>query len=129
GDGNDSLDGGFGADTLFGGNGDDTLIAGSTSADDVVRTVEMSGGAGDDLFVMSTFIDSAVITGFSAGAGTDDVIDLRETQTVFEELADVIAASTEVGGNVEVNTGAYVLTIEGITLAQLDADDFIFSVV
>ena len=67
--GNDILVGGAGGDFLFGGGGQDTLNGGAGSD-------QLSGdvASNNELFIFSEGDDSLV--GFTAGAGSNDVIDL-----------------------------------------------------
>ena len=64
--GNDTLTGSGGTNTLNGGDGNDTLRFGSSE----VSSVGI-GGAGDDLFEFSSFIDASDIASLDGGAGTD----------------------------------------------------------
>lgn len=68
-----------------------------------------------------------VITDFDL---TADTLDLSEADTDYTDLSSLLAGSIEttVGGEngVLINTGTGSLFLEGITLADLAADDFIF---
>jgi hypothetical protein len=113
--GHDRLEGGAGDDQLVGGSGRDRLIGGA--GDDILE-----GGEGRDVYVIRPGSGHDVISDFSrndvvdvsrvaAGAGRFRNLDLRETDDgVVLTLAD--------GGTV---------TFEGLSLEDLDRDDFILS--
>lgn len=116
---NDLLIGTNGSDTLNGGGGDD-LILGLGGRD------TLTGGAGNNTFVFSKgFAGQTTITDFVAGAGTDDVIQLRGFG--YASLADVQAHATETAGNTVVDLGGgETLTLLHVALANLHQDDFRF---
>lgn len=95
---------------LNGRGGDDTLI----------------GGDGDDLFVFEAGTGHDTLIGFSAGAGGPDKLDLRVFG--FADFDAVIAASDDNGGTgptvIDFGTGDSV-TLVGVQMAQLHADDFL----
>lgn len=102
--GNDRLRGRDGADTLDGGTGND------------IR----EGGAVDgavDIFIFETGDGPDVILDFELDV---DVIDLTATGLAFADL-------TITGGtNALINTGTDLITVNGITAAQLTSDQFEF---
>ena len=117
-----TLDGGAGDDTLYGRGGDDTLIG--LAGDDT-----LIGGAHDDVFIFGVHDGHDVITDFTNG---QDKIDLSAFGLNPSDYASVVAPAlsahgagstfldlTEMGG-----TGTIV--INGLTLAQAGASDFIF---
>ena len=110
--GNDSLEGGGRNDTLIGGKGDDTLTGGGGADTIVIRRV----GNGDD-----------VMTDFQNGS---DVIDISALSAAG--FADLTAAGalTEDRNAVTVDLsligGSGTLRLQGMTLADMDASDFIF---
>ncbi|SLN34123.1 M10 family metallopeptidase [Oceanibacterium hippocampi] len=112
----DVLDGGAGNDTLDGSSGWDTLVGGA--GDDT-----MTGGTRDDLFILAPGSGDDVITDFTAGADTDDVLDYTAFEIGFADLAiaqvgaDTVITATD-GGTV---------TLLGVAAAALDQDDdFLF---
>ncbi|WP_375211326.1 calcium-binding protein, partial [Hyphococcus sp.] len=110
--GNDALLGFGGNDTLIGGEGNDTL----------------AGNGGDDLFVFNAGEGADVINGFEAGAGTDDVIDLSSFDGVFDDFADVVAAASDVSGDVVIDLGGgHSIALAGVQVSQLHSEDFIFT--
>jgi Ca2+-binding RTX toxin-like protein len=114
GDGDDHLSGGDGQDRIDGGDGDDR-IAGDAGTD------RLTGGEGHDVFVYGPDSDTDRIRDFTLG---DDRIDLAAMGvTHFDEL-DIRATNygvrIEFGGDSEIQ-------IEGLSLGQLSADDFVFA--
>ena len=106
--GNDVLDGGSGNDTLSGGSGNDQL----------------TGGADDDLFVFADGSGNDTITDFTAGAGTDDVIEISAFG--FATFAAVLAVATDDGVDTLIQFDADdSVTLLGVQVANLDASDFI----
>ena len=84
----------------------------------------LSGGAGDDLFVFTDGGGGDTVTDFVAGAGTDDVLDV--TDFGFANFAAIIAAASQVGGNTLIQLdGADSVTLLGVNLGDLNADDFL----
>ncbi|MEM6618272.1 MAG: M10 family metallopeptidase C-terminal domain-containing protein [Pseudomonadota bacterium] len=102
GDGRDSMGGGSGADVLTGGKGRDRL----------------TGGAGDDVFVFASGHGEDTVTDFSLG---EDRIDLSDLATGFGDLT-----LTDLGGAAQVAIGAVTVTLNGVLVANLGADDFVF---
>lgn len=124
GSGNDDMQGGGGNDTINGGSGFDTI----------------GGGAGNDLIFGRFNADTFV---FENGHGIDVIGDFNALNN-FEriDLSGVSAisnlaalnlgnanagAATQVGGNVLIDTGGgNQITLSGVSLSDLDANDFIF---
>jgi Ca2+-binding RTX toxin-like protein len=118
---NDTLIGNFGFDSLDGGTGDDRL-QGSTGNDTV------TGGTGDDTFVFSLGDDNDRYVDFTAGAGTDDVIELSGFGAAFDEFSEVFSAASQQGAHVVIDFGAGdTITLLNTTLASLHEDDFVFA--
>ncbi len=120
-DGNDVLEGGDDNDQLFGGKGADTLSGGT--GDD-----SMTGNGGNDVFVFSTGDDRDTLIAFSAGTGSQDVIDLSGMGPAFDTFGEVLAAANDDGfGNTVIDFGSGdTLTIQGVAKSPLATDDFIF---
>ena len=119
--GNDRLFGGDGADTLLGGNGSDRL-AGEGGAD------RLRGEAGNDIFVFAPGCGADLVVDFEAGAGPGDVISLVGFGASLDSFAEAIAAATQVGANVVIDLGGgETITLQGVSVASLAADDFAFS--
>jgi len=111
GDDNDTMLGGGGRDTLTGGAGDDRLVGGSQN-----DRFNFAPGSGADLIV-----------DFAGGAGPGDVIGLIGWGAAFDDFTDVLAAASQVGNNVVIDLGGGdSITLQGVTLAALNADDFAF---
>ncbi len=101
---------------LVGNEGDNTLIGGA-GADTLV------GYSGDDLFTFAPGCGADRILDFIAG-GTTDEIDL--TGFGFASFAAVTSQAQDQGGNVVINLApGDVLTIVGVSLAQLQSGDFV----
>ncbi|MEL6374270.1 MAG: right-handed parallel beta-helix repeat-containing protein [Pseudomonadota bacterium] len=121
--GDDRLIGGSGNDTLNGGSGDDALEGGS-------GTDYLTGGAGADTMTGNSGSDRFI---FEAGSGHDTVLDfgngndrLDLRSYDFEAFTDVLAeASTHEEGDVVLNFApGDSVTLKGVTLDDLSADDF-----
>jgi Ca2+-binding RTX toxin-like protein len=115
--GNDRLKGGGGKDNLKGGAGDDVLDGG-------LGNDKLIGGYGGDRFVFSKGKD--VITDFNT-AGTKEMIDLSDVASItgFQDLK--ANHLNEVGGNLVIDDQVgNTLTVNGVSIADLEKGDFIF---
>ncbi|MEM9062730.1 MAG: hypothetical protein AAGD13_19890 [Pseudomonadota bacterium] len=116
--GDNSLSGGTGNDRLDGNDGNDTLNGGT--GNDILE-----GGGGDDVFVLGPDDGVDRILDFTIG---EDLIDLAATGLQFGDLE-----LTQSGGNTvivydnSVNPAVGILTLDNITVGNLSAADFIFS--
>ena len=125
-DGNDVVDGGNGNDSLYGNRWSDTLIAGA--GNDRLFGGNGTVGAGDgerDDFVFTDGFDIDRIFDFEAGL---DKIDFSG-HSGFNSFADVLANASSAGGGADVVIALNLsnsLRIDGLSLAALDAGDFIF---
>ncbi len=118
--GNDMLLGLSGADSLTGGGGADTL-EGGTGAD------TLSGNNGDDTFIYDLGDGADTITGFVAGALSDDVLDLG-IGAAFDTFSEVQAVTSQVGLDTLIDFGGGdTITLVGVTAINLHADDFFFA--
>jgi Ca2+-binding RTX toxin-like protein len=117
-----TLDGGAGDDILVGGEGDDKLLGGD--GDDVLiggpGVDELDGGAGDDILITDEF--DALVNNFSAGAGSEDRIDLSGSGVSFEWL---MAHASDVDGNTVLDLGDHQITLTGVSRSMLHEQDFI----
>lgn len=112
GGGNDSLDGGTGIDVLFGGAGGDILSGGAGND-------TLTGGGGSDVFVFGPGQGRDTVTDFQNGA---DLVQLTGGLT----FADV--TETAIAGGVRLTFDGepgLVLTLMGVTAAQIGAEDFL----
>ncbi|MEJ1161679.1 calcium-binding protein [Prosthecomicrobium sp. N25] len=98
------LDGGAGRDTLDGGTGNDTL----------------TGGRGADLFKWGAGDDH--ITDFHGDAGDRIDIDVAGVTS----WAGLLSHASQVGMDVVITIGTAHLTLEGLHLSDLDANQFVF---
>ncbi|MEE3099610.1 MAG: calcium-binding protein, partial [Pseudomonadota bacterium] len=111
--GNDVLTGGGADDALTGGTGDDRLDGGL--GDDL-----LTGGAGADVFVFSAGDDT--VTDFADG---EDLIDMSGLLGV-DDFADIAGGISQEAAGALISVGGGDLLLEGVTAADLDANDFIF---
>jgi Ca2+-binding RTX toxin-like protein len=114
--GGDNLGGGGGNDKLWGNGGSDTLDGGA--GNDV-----LIGGKGGDVFIFGAGADS--IRDFNTGQA-GELIDLNNAGGIdsFDDLITNHAADTNDGVLITVSNNS--LLLEGITIADLQADDFLF---
>ena len=108
GSGNDTITGNAVDNVLNGGAGDDTL----------------TGGSGDDRFVYATGFGADTISDFTAGASSDDTLDFSSYgyTTYSQILANISFA--DVGGNAVLTLGSDTITLTGVAVADLSADDY-----
>jgi Ca2+-binding RTX toxin-like protein len=108
--GNDFIDGAGGIDYILGATGNDTL----------------KGGAAADVFIFDAGFGNDSITDFWAGVGRTDRLWL--TNTDLHNYADVLAHTTDTAAGlvISINGGQDSITLAGIHLPQLNADDFLF---
>lgn len=112
---NDILNGDAGVGTLDGGSGEDTLNGGTGND-------RLTGGASNDLFVFENGSGVDRITDFNFGSG--DQIDLSDFN--LADFDAVMALAFELNGDVRIQLdGDDRLILENITLAELDANDFV----
>lgn len=110
---------GAGDDTLDGAGGNDYLLG--EAGNDV-----MTGGAGADVFVFDAFSGQDTITDFWAGPTRTDRIQFIAGQ--FIEFSDVIASSIDSAAGVVITIdGEDSITLAGLQISQLHADDFLFA--
>lgn len=118
--GNDRLLGGDGADTVLGGNGNDTLQG--DGGDDRLR-----GDSGNDRFVFAPGSGADMIVDFAAGAASGDRISLVGFGPAIDSFAEVMALATQSGTSVLIDLGGGdTITLLKVSLASLDAGDFLF---
>ncbi|MBR0830454.1 VCBS domain-containing protein [Bradyrhizobium manausense] len=122
-----SGDSSVGHDTI---NGGVNAVVGS-GFNDVIRggklTDALTGGAGADTFAYVTGSGADLITDFSQAQGDKiDLTGIAGANGVYS-LADVVAHAQQVGGNTVITFSATdILTLQGVTLGNLTAADFIF---
>ena len=112
--GDDTLTGSSAGDVLVGGPGNDLL----------------TGGPGDELFIFTNGDNNDTINGFAAGESTDDRLDVRDFDllSTFANVADFLTNNaTESGGDTTLAWDADDgVTLVGVAIIDLDADDFLF---
>ena len=122
--GNDALEGGAGDDTLNGHAGDDTLTGGGGSD-------WLNGQAGHDLLTGGGDADTFVFGGGDTVADFQDGSDKIEISGFGHITADNFEANVTIrqsGSDVEVQIGDDVLTLNGVSAADLTVDDFVLDV-
>jgi Ca2+-binding RTX toxin-like protein len=115
---NETLDGLGGSDTLNGGSGNDILVGGAGND-------TLTGGTGNDTFLFRAGFGIDIITDFTAGAGSDDAIELDDG--IFADFNAVIAAASTSGSNTIITVdGSNQVTLQNVAVASLHHDDFRF---
>lgn len=118
GQGNDILDGGTGNDTLYGDSGFDTIIGGP--GNDL-----LFGGFNADEFIFSDGHGNDTIADFDAFNGSE-VLNFSGL-SALNSVTNVLNAANQSGQDVVINTGGgNSIRLQGVNIASLDADDFIF---
>lgn len=113
------LNGGEGSDVMNGGAGNDYLIGG-TGHD------MLTGGLGQDVFLFEDgAFGSDTIFDFAASVGRTDRIWL--TQQGVSDFASLASHFTQTAGGVNLQLANGSMLLAGLTIAQLVADDFLFS--
>ena len=108
--GNDAIQGDGGNDVLFGGAGDDFVWTGS----------------GNDQIWFGVGDGKDTVNDFAGGAGAGDVLYLAKALGVTS-FAEVQAKAAQVGASTVITFDAgTVITLAGVTLTALSADDFAF---
>ncbi|KMW59204.1 Alkaline phosphatase [Candidatus Rhodobacter oscarellae] len=146
GTGRDLLEGGDGADQLWGWIGDDTLsggvgndlLVGEDGNDYLVGWLDddtLDGGAGDDtmngeggndLFVFFDFHGNDTILGFEATNDAEDISLAGITGLTSFAQMQSSGAINQVGADVVIDTGTGTITLAGVSLGDLDQNDFVF---
>jgi len=125
--GNDAIDGKDGADTILGDKGNDTLKGnwGADVLDGGVGNDRLNGGFGNDTFVFGRNSGRDTIEDFAAGTDFDqDRIDVSGLKGV-RDFDDLTLRTTGDGVMIIFDRTSRV-TLEGVSINDLDASDFIF---
>jgi Ca2+-binding RTX toxin-like protein len=114
-------------DVLIGDAGDNVLV--SAGGDDVLDgrggNDALLGGPGNDTFIFAPGYGDDRISGFVAGPGTEDVMDVSALG--YTGLADILADARQSGTYVIITVDATTsIILINVSLADLSADDFIF---
>lgn len=103
---------------------DDVIVG--TDADDVINAGQgndiLTGGLGSDIFIFGDSHGSDTINDFDIDSG--DAIDLTAVSSI-ETFGDVLAVASYTGGNTELDLGDGSITLVGVSVVSLQADDFI----
>jgi Ca2+-binding RTX toxin-like protein len=113
----DNLAGNDFANTLQGGLGNDTLDG--RSGNDV-----LSGGAGDDIFSFGSGYGTDIFIDFKAGKTSGDSILFDFTDAT--NFKDAMSHATQVGKNTVFTFGTDKLTLQNVSMSQINADDMQF---
>ena len=102
---------------LDGGGGDDTLTTGGMSG-------WFAGGEGNDTFVFDSGFQGVRILDFEAGAGSEDVMDLRGLG--YRSFDQIMADAYQDGGSTVIDTGTgHSIYLSNVDLTSLHTDDFL----
>ncbi len=128
GDGDDVIDAGSGADIVLGGAGADVIDGGS--GDDRIEGGAgndiLSAGSGRDVFVFAEGFGRDTITDFRASGASADMLEF--SSAIFADFGAATAAADQVGDDTVFSIDAETtLTLRGVQLASLAADDFRFA--
>lgn len=116
GDEADHLTGGAGLDSLYGGNGDDTMVA--DSAHDL-----LDGGAGNDLYVVKAAAGVTRIVGFE----TNNLLERIDLTDFAQVTAIANLTITQTGAHVTITAQDLSIVLQDTALADIGANDFLFS--
>jgi Ca2+-binding RTX toxin-like protein len=104
-------------------------VRGSEFADEIIGNVEdneFEGLGGDDLFVFASDFGHDAVFDFTAGEATDDQIQF--STLVFASFEDVLAAADDSSGSTVITFDEdNSLLLDGVLVAQLHTDDFLFA--
>jgi hypothetical protein len=105
-----------------------TLGAAFPSRSRAIQTAAMLiGGAGNDTFIFGTGYGAERVEDFAAGGGVGDVIRVIGFGTAFDTFTEIIVAAAEVGADTVINLGGgNAITLVGVAMTALVADDFVF---
>jgi len=107
------------ANSLAGGAGDD-LLHGSSGGDTLI------GRAGDDLFVFADGDGADTVRDFTAGADTEDKINLAAVSDA-NSYAGVTANASQDGADTLLDFAQVDIRLLGVQLNALDQADFLFA--
>jgi Ca2+-binding RTX toxin-like protein len=127
GDGDDRIEGSDGRDDLAGGLGDDVLIGGAF-ADRLAGEGGadlLTGGGGADLFLFGVRAGDDIVTDFQNGLDRIDLTALGRVDFASLSTAIASAGATEVRIDLSRIGGTGSILLQGVTLAQIDASDFL----
>lgn len=113
----DTLFGDAGNDSLRGDDGNDTLVGGAGND-------RLTGGVGRDTFVFDRLTGKDVITDFSPGSGSPDVIRLEKD--VLGSFAALVSHAKDTSAGVVIHYDAGSIRLAGLQVADLHATDFLF---
>lgn len=128
-DGANQMMAGAGQDILIGNGGDD-FLSGDIGNDELnggAGTDDLLGGPGDDTFVFAVGNEIDRINDFTAGAGTEDRIDLTLMPGVHT-FGEVMDLATDDGVDTTIDFGnGDMIVLNGVLTTQLHQDDFLLA--
>ena len=128
GSGNDTIWGGASDNNIHGGAGNDTLLAyaGADTLNGGLGNDSLTGGADNDSFVFDADFGNDVITDFTAGAASDDVIEFRGIAGLAS-YANVLANAADNGTDTTITLDANnAVVLQNVLVSELHSDDFRF---
>ncbi len=129
GSGNDTIWGGASDNNIHGGAGNDTLLAyaGADTLNGGLGDDTLTGGADNDSFVFDADFGNDVITDFTAGAASDDVIEFRGIAGLAS-YANVLANAADNGTDTTITLDANnTVVLQNVLVSELHSDDFRFA--
>ncbi|MDT8345255.1 MAG: hypothetical protein RQ752_12600 [Thermohalobaculum sp.] len=128
-----NIDGGDGSDLLLGGNGTDALDGGFDRLEGGAGIDTLDGGFGTDILLGGADADTFLFT--SDADGADRVLDFEDgiDRIQFTGITDVAGFGDLViaaqGTDTLVTAGSVSVLLEGVDLALIEADNFLFGTV
>ena len=129
GSGNDTIWGGASDNDIHGGAGNDTLLAyaGTDTLNGGLGDDTLTGGADNDSFIFDADFGNDVITDFTAGAASDDVIEFRGIASL-DSYANVLANAADDGTDTTITLDAgNTVVLQNVLVSELHSDDFRFA--
>ena len=132
--GDDVLNGGAGNDILYGDTrtyGDTMRFDNGLGGDDVLNgglgNDTLTGNSGNDSFIFAADFGKDIITDFTAGAASDDVIEFRGIAGLAS-YANVLANAADDGTDTTITLDAEnTVVLQNVLVSELHSDDFRFA--
>ena len=104
-----------------------SAVAGTAGNDHIMAAANdtMTGGGGNDEFVIGASSGSSVITDFGVSGANASIIDLKHSGVASTSFTDLMTHVTEVSGSAVIDLGnGNTLTLNGIDMTSLTAANF-----
>ncbi|MCY6379413.1 calcium-binding protein [Hoeflea prorocentri] len=127
--GNDTIWGGASNNNIHGGAGNDTLLAyaGIDTLNGGLGNDTLTGGADTDNFIFDADFGNDVITDFTAGAASDDVIEFRGIAGLAS-YANVLVKAADNGTDTTITLDVdNTIVLQNVLVSELHSDDFRFA--